>query len=92
MRSHAYASNGARLQRIVTIDCLDQADCTDLFEIGAIETAAHEATRRAPTEVPVFRDKAFAERNDVARKQRATPNLSFVSAKTPDAARSGIRC
>lgn len=78
------------LHRIVTIDCFEQADCTDLFEVRSIETAAHESARRPPTEIPVFRNvtlalKEPAQRRCTVAKSHTQPLLitPAAAARTP---------
>ncbi len=79
-----------RLYWIVTIDCFEQSDCTDLFQVRSIETAAHESARRPPTEIPVFRNvtlalKEPAQRRCAVAKSHTLPLLitPAVAARTP---------
>jgi len=73
-----YEKPGIRLERralraIVAIDRLDQPDCSDLLEIGAIEPTAHEAPCRPPAEVPIRNDRAFTidrrNRNETPKRR-----------------------
>ncbi len=74
------------LHRIVTIDCFEQADCTDLFEVRSIEAAAHESARRPPTEIPVFRNVTLALKEPAQRRRTVPKSHTLPLLITPAAA------